>query len=535
MANPYDQFVEQDQGNPYSQFIDNTNLPDTQPAITPQATPIQAAQEAQAANLPPQVSGWGQQKQPRIIRQVPVTWGGRPIGAVVVQDTPPMRQLMENIPVDAYRYFKGLVQAAIHPKASADAIGEMLAGGIEKLIPGYQLDEEKWDIFTQEMGRRYGSMDALKRSLIEQPVQTVADVASVLYPAGKMIQGAGTATKMGRLARIGGKIADVGTMVEPGYAGWMAASKAMEALAPRFYTSAAKFSRVLDAQRSRDLARIALENNIMPTIRGVQEVAAKEKGFRNKIQNMIAEYEAGNRVNIYLDDLLRGTKELETEASLTGDQGQVAGVVRKIRRGNEGRISTGSGRTVLTPGEVQKLKQNLYKQTESYYGKTKTPPFAAEAKMLIAKNAKEMLEHLLPEIKQLNADDSAMIRLYEAITKSANRLNNRDFIGLGAASKALGGGAIGGQAGLGVGVGLAVLDTPGVKARLAVVLHKLGKQGVRISKQSSLFRMALYQSNRQVEREQDYAQTGMVIIPAQPIRQVGNITDEDLQRLFGNQ
>ena len=62
-------------------------------------------------------------------------------------------------------------------------------------------------------------------------------------------------------------------------------------------------------------------------------------------------------------------------------------------------------RSSLTPKEVQALKQNIYRDTQSLYSKASQAPIKGRAKQSIARSAKESLELIHPEIKNLNNEN----------------------------------------------------------------------------------------------------------------------------------
>jgi hypothetical protein len=62
------------------------------------------------------------------------------------------------------------------------------------------------------------------------------------------------------------------------------------------------------------------------------------------------------------------------------------------------------------------------------------------------------------------------------------------------------GAVVSGPGGAAIGVGLGILDTPTVKAKLAIALNKLKKQGVSISPEAAMMRIAAARSGL-VEQE----------------------------------
>ena len=192
-------------------------------------------------------------------------------------------------------------------------------------------------------------------------------------------------------------------------------------------------------------------------------------------------------------------------------------------------ITGSSGKIALTPSEVQRLKIDINSENQSYFSKISSQPISRKAKAKIAKNAKEMLEYLMPEIKSLNANQADMIALRNAIELSAQRIRKRDLMGIGIPLKGSMGSLVGAAPGAALGVTLGLLDTPTVKARLSRILHKLENRGIKFTPKSSMIRAALFQSNKQIGHAGGYEEFSKTI----PIDKYKNLTEEDLQKILG--
>ena len=76
-----------------------------------------------------------------------------------------------------------------------------------------------------------------------------------------------------------------------------------------------------------------------------------------------------------------------------------------------------------------------------------------------------------------------------------------------------------------VGYTIGLLDTPAIKARLALVVEKLRTKGIKIRSTSAAARLGLINVGRSLEDQ------GEPIIPNR--MSVGHVDDTDLQRLLG--
>lgn len=533
------------------------NTPDLQESIYPSDTQIETQQlepTSQSANLPSPVGQWGV-GQPSTLRQVPITWGGRPVGSVTIPDNGEdlrWSQLPGNIPSDLMRYLGDVGFGMSHPMKSAEALGQVIAGGIEKFTPGRKLNEEKFDVFWNNLMQQYGGLENIKRSMIENPVRTTADLSTILTPVGTALKGIGTVGEISRLAKYGGAISKTGAFLEPTAlmreATLGAFGKIGSKYAKKLYASAAKMSSRLGVKESERLAQIALENDIMPTIKGWMETDRIQRQLATEVENVLTRYQQANPIPtwrtsagpiqapIYLDDLFFDLDKLRTRASLTGNQGLIDRAMNKLIRGNMGRMDPARGKIVLTPQEVQRLKIDINAENQSFFQKQMERPFSKYTKAQIAKNATHFLEYLVPEIKQLNAKESEMIALRTAIEQSAQRIQKRDLMGISIPAKGATGQLIGAQAGAVVGLGLGLMDTPSVKARLASVLHKLGKRGVKFTPKTAMVLEAFYQGDEQLWRLQRYyEEQGIVLEEGKPIKRYEYLTDEDVRRILGKE
>ena len=271
-------------------------------------------------------------------------------------------------------------------------------------------------------------------------------------------------------------------------------------LPSKLYQSAAKFSTTLTSSQRTRLTTTALENQILPNIKGLEKAADNIDALNIKITDMIDQASTSG-ATIQVKDLFREFDALKKDASLSGTpidaQKAIENIRKQILAANKKR-----GRTELTLAEAQQLKQQIYKETETYYAKMTEKPAKIKAQQAVARAAKEMIEDVFPEIKQLNKREGELIALRNALQRSSNRITNRDLMGIGVPIKGTMGGVIGGSPGAITGLALGLFDTPSVKARLAVTLARLQKQGVVISETSSFVKLGLFQTGRALSEEE---------------------------------
>lgn len=123
-----------------------------------------------------------------------------------------------NIPSSGARFVGGLADAAAHPIRTAQAVGGLAAGGLEKLLPGQQAEEKNFDALVDFYKQRYGSVDQFLKTLQEDPVGVAADASTVFTGVGAGIGAAsklGVISKVGTAAKFGTTATKAGTLTNP--------------------------------------------------------------------------------------------------------------------------------------------------------------------------------------------------------------------------------------------------------------------------------------------------------------------------------
>jgi hypothetical protein len=406
-------------------------------------------------------------------------------------------ETISNVPASAYRVGEDIVSTIVHPVETAKGIGKLALGSVQKLVPGEQGYEYLADDFGQMVLDRYGSVENIMESIKTDPVGVAGDFATLLT-------GTGMGLKFANFGKASAAFSKAGAAIEPmtrvgkaakGATGQLIKKVYKAKSAEDLYQSAVKFSTTLDEGQRLRLAKTAVESGIMPTYDGLKKAWSKVNALNDRITNLIDKaQETGKTMSV--KDLFKGFDDLEfralSESSLPITASNAIKKVKKQITDANNKIS----REKLTPKEAQALKQQTYKELEQYYKKNLETPPTAEARKAVAKQAKLFLEEVIPEIKQLNKTEGSYLELIKALDRPASRISNRDIIGIGTPIKASAGGIIAGPFGAAVGTGLGILDNPKVKARLAIMLKDMEKQGILLSPKSSATLSALYASSK---------------------------------------
>ncbi|MEM8575521.1 MAG: lytic transglycosylase domain-containing protein [Pseudomonadota bacterium] len=139
----------------------------------------------------------------------------------------------ENFVPSAKQFGSDMLSIVTDPVGTAQSIGKVAAGGVSKLIPGDQGYEEYADAVGQFFVDRYGSVEAAKRTMAEDPVGFLADVSTVM--TGGQLALARAPGVAGRVGRVAGQAANTidpigGSLKAVGAAGNLVGRGAAEVL-----------------------------------------------------------------------------------------------------------------------------------------------------------------------------------------------------------------------------------------------------------------------------------------------------------------
>jgi predicted secreted protein len=116
---------------------------------------------------------------------------------------------VKNLVPSAVQFGKDVAQPILHPIETAKSLGNVIAGGAQKLIPGEQSQEPYADAVGQFFADRYGGMENFKKTMATDPVGFAADL-SILLSGGGMAAARlpGVAGKVGQVVKSAGSAVD---------------------------------------------------------------------------------------------------------------------------------------------------------------------------------------------------------------------------------------------------------------------------------------------------------------------------------------
>ena len=108
-----------------------------------------------------------------------------------------------NLIPSAVNTVKGVASAVLHPIDTVTNLGKIGVGAVEKLIPGKQASETSFDSAINYFKDRYGSLDAITKTAVEDPFGYATDVLSILSGGSSLVKGASKLAKAGEVAKTG--------------------------------------------------------------------------------------------------------------------------------------------------------------------------------------------------------------------------------------------------------------------------------------------------------------------------------------------
>lgn len=406
-----------------------------------------------------------------------------------VAETPVDYQLSEsakNFLPSLGRAASDFVAPLLSPIDTAKNIGALAKSG------AYNLAQEVQDIVNpdgerlpnQEMGEavagmladRYGSLDALKTTAMEDPAGLLLDASSVLTGGGSLL-----AKAPGVVGKAGQQVSNIGQTIDPLTGLLKAPAAAIEGITKQpvsgmLYQSAMKPSTTLSPEKRKELLKAGLELGATPQDKSVSKIQGQRAQLLDDIYDLESQAKATDVVDPqglfkYVDDVKaeHAPPIIDTVADLKAIDDVVDTMQEAIFM---------NGGNSLTAKDLARIKRDIYKKVDfnksSKRGAYDLP--TDKTRKAIARAAKEAIEELVPEVKQKNQLYGVMTELQEKLQiPAANRIGNRDLVGLGLPVTASTGQVLGGNAGGLLAAGVGILDRPVIKSKAAIGINRLGK------------------------------------------------------------
>lgn len=433
-----------------------------------------------------------------------------------------LREAGKNLPSSVLQLGKDMVTPWLSPVESAQGLYNVVAGAFQKVVPGEQGKEQYADLLVDYYKDRYGSIKGFKNALAKDPAGVLSDGASILIPGGQAVRGLGTAAKIKQLTRLsqmaqkaGKGITRLGTAMDPlggaaeavgqvlGKAGVLLDKGRGVEKPVEMYRQAANFSTTIPVKDQRKLAKFALDEKIMPTLKAMDGIRGKINVLATQINDMIDRGTTTGKA-VPIKRFFREFRALQDQAGVIDPTSPMKArkVVAQIRKQMHEFNEKVKGGRDLPIDEVQSMKQNIYQNLEKYYSQVRAEPMKVKTQMAVARAARESLEEFFPEISNLNKREGMLLELHEALAGPAARIDKQKFWNVMTSVRAAGGGAIAGPTGVAAGLVASVYNQPKIKAKLAIIGNSLRQRGIQLSPLWTELRI-LPAVGERAEREQE--------------------------------
>jgi len=398
----------------------------------------------------------------------------------------------KNIPASGAEFVGNLIEPIRHPIQTARNLKDLAVGTAELIIPGEQGKEKVARAVGRFYKKRYGSIENAVKTFNEDPVGFAADLSGFLSLGGGVI------SKVGKLSDIGNAIKNAGSVLDPLTAIPKVGAKALAGTVGKtsrsFAKTALKLRTDLGLERINVLAEKFLNSNLKVNEKTLNIFKRQTDAIRKEVNDIITNLTKEGKT-------IPRQRFLDAMDNLIVDrrrQGFGVPEVRLIERLKKEFIK--QEEPFISIDKVQDIKKGMNRGFQQNINSTFNQ---VRKKVIEAKRnvAMESLNELSPQLKTLNADDSAIIELSKAIEKRVILLENKESVatpGLAAGGFA-GGVASGNPQALAAGSAFAVtsifitkiLESPNVQLKLGRALAKAHsaalKSGITTPVTQSLF------------------------------------------------
>lgn len=384
------------------------------------------------------------------------------IGQGVVTD---IGKMAGNIPSSALNLGKNLANAVVHPIKTAEAIGNTAVGGLERgagAITGKQVNTDQTKTFDAVIGQlrdRYGSVEGLRKTAIEDPVGLALDIATALEGVGGAVKGASLAGQagdiadltegmtgaeksafvsdlakegaLGKGAEVGSQIGEAGSKINP----MNIALKGVSKIGETAGNAIDKFQEGMQGGIFKPTpSQLAKNPNLLSDMANEGLFAFTKRGLEGKIYSGLREI--GSSIDeavgsasgeISTQDLIKPLEELKaTYANIPGEASSVKTVDGIIQD------TLAKGDTISLQ-DAQQLKMDMYDNLPkgSFMRKMLENPASAEAQRQLARSLRVELEKQIPELGDLNKKYAIYKAAKDVIGNTIKRASGKGIAGSG--------------------------------------------------------------------------------------------------------
>ena len=400
---------------------------------------------------------------------------------------------IKNIPSSTLQLGKDLWTAVTNPLDTLGSVRNLAQGIVEKAIPdtinGVDFGETENEQLVNAVGNhlvdRYGSLDAIKTTLMNDPAGFMLDASAILTGGGSL------GVKVpGTVGKVAAGIQEVGKAVDPlnlttsavKYTGGKVLPKD---LPQNMLEEVMKFSTTLDqrygAGTTAEMVATMLRENVPPTKAGLARLDAKISDLSGKVDKIIKDASrSGKKIpkNLIMTEL----QALKRQADNIGNPYRDSDL-KQIKELTDATEIHFGDQQLLTLDNVQRLKREWYDKLDFQ----KQNPNVAETvskttqegTASLARGAKKRLEEAAPGIGDVNVELGKLLDLKNlGLGRSAARIGHQDVIGMSPLIKSQIGANVAGDIGTMTGLVGSLALKPRGKAGLAQGLYNTQRRGL---------------------------------------------------------
>ena len=410
-------------------------------------------------------------------------------GVAKAEDFPPVdfdaEKMVREIPGSALQLMKDMSFPIRHPIQTVKGMTSIVRGGADKLqseqgdLPTQ--NEQAFDAMLDFYGDRFGSVDALKNTAMNDPVGILSDISGIVT------LGTSSLPKItGRAGKVVETLNKTAKAVDPMNLAANAVRLPLGKLIPKDLpvkqmNSAVKWNTTTPMKIRNSLAQSMLEEGIQPTLPGMRKAWKVIDDMQEGLTKLIEE-STNSGVTIPREKVFKYIRDAKKKAA---EGGNPANELKQIDKFVDDLETTWFEYDLpdFTPTKIQRFKQDLYELVGDDKWARTTARGTDAARMATARSARQIIEDLVPEARAMNRREGKMIALTDALEQKAARIENTNNIPLGAPINVGAGTYLGNllgmpEAGAAAGVGLSLMDLPKNKARLAQRMYNLQNSGL---------------------------------------------------------
>ena len=410
-------------------------------------------------------------------------------GVAKAEDFPPVdfdaEKMVREIPGSALQLMKDMSFPIRHPIQTVKGMTSIVRGGVDKLqseqgdLPTQ--NEQAFDAMLDFYGDRFGSVDALKNTAMNDPVGILSDISGIVT------LGTSSLPKItGRAGKVVETLNKTAKAVDPMNLAANAVRLPLGKLIPKDLpvkqmNSAVKWNTTTPMKIRNSLAQSMLEEGIQPTLEGMRKAWKVIDDMQEGLTKLIEE-STNSGVTIPREKVFKYIRDAKKKAA---EGGNPANELKQIDKFVDDLETTWFEYDLpdFTPTKIQRFKQDLYELVGDDKWARTTARGTDAARMATARSARQIIEDLVPEARAMNRREGKMIALTDALEQKAARIENTNNIPLGAPINVGAGTYLGNllgmpEAGAAAGVGLSLMDLPKNKARLAQRMYNLQNSGL---------------------------------------------------------